>query len=227
MLRHHFRLNPKISFSSEPGSFWRQCFTQRAATPLPEPQPQAQVCNGLAQFFQHLATLIHPNVLDLGRVWHSTVTLLTAAGCKVYTEDVLATLASTLEKQSQDTPPLVATYLEENLRYPAESFDAILAWDLFDYLPEELLTPAAERLRVLLKANGVLLALFHNSLPTAEGVKQYRLLTAQSFACMPSTLPLVPQRVFHNRTILRLFTGFSSSRTFIRRDNLREVLLVK
>lgn len=204
-------------------SFWRRWFGVGEVYASPETQLAAPASHGLAQFFQHLAARIHPNVLDLGRVWHSTVTLLTAAGCKVYTEDAFATLADAWQKQSPDA----AAYLEENLRYAAESFDGILAWDLFDYLPEGLLSPAAERLRVLLKPKGVLLALFHNALPITAGVMQYRLVTPQSFACIASALPLLPQRVLHNRAILRLFAGFSSSHTFVRRDNLREVLFVK
>jgi len=207
-------------------SFWRQSSTLRA-TPPPGTQPQPRASNGLAQFFQHLATVAHPHVLDLGRVWHSTITLLTEAGCKVYTEDALAALARALEKQSLEGPALLATHLEENLCYAVGSFDAILAWDLLDYLPEELLVPTADRLSALLKPGGVLLALFHNRLAATTGVIQYRLLTPQAFACIPTALPLVPQRVLNNRAILRLFARFRSARTFVGRDNLREVLLMK
>jgi hypothetical protein len=116
--------------------------------------------------------------------------------------------------------------LETNLLYPEESLDGVLAWDMFDYLPEELLQPTSARLHALLKAGGLLLTLFRKRSDADTG-NRYRLLTQHSFAVMPSALALRPQRALQNRAILNLFAAFSSSRTFIGRDNLREVLFVK
>ena len=53
-------------------------------------------------------------------------------------------------------------FFEENLNYPAQRFDAVLFWDVADYLPEVLVKPLVERLQTMLKAKGYLLAFFHS-----------------------------------------------------------------
>ncbi|MFQ5816832.1 MAG: methyltransferase domain-containing protein [Terriglobia bacterium] len=190
--------------------------------------PPARASHALAQFFHSLADRTHPSVLDLGPVWHSTVQLLTEAGAKVYTEDPLEVLAAAgQEAESPEAEASAAAqFLEANLRYGEESLDGVLAWDLFEYLPEELLPPTSARLHALLKPGGLLLTVFRNQLQAARG-NRYRLGTRESFVVLPTELGLRPLRVLQNRAILDLFATFSSSRTFIRRDNLREVLLVR
>lgn len=213
-------------------SFLRQWLPQRSpsrAIGTPDDgEVRSRPSNALAQFFQGLSSRTHPSVLELGPVCHSTVTLLTAAGAKLYTEDLLEVVAG--QSGKAETPDAEASsaigLLETNLLYPEESLDGVLAWDMFDYLPEELLQPTSARLHALLKAGGLLLTLFRKRSGADTG-NRYRLLTQHSFAVIPSALALRPQRALQNRAILNLFAAFSSSRTFIGRDNLREVLFVK
>ncbi|MBI4462882.1 MAG: class I SAM-dependent methyltransferase, partial [Acidobacteria bacterium] len=117
-------------------------------------------------------------------------------------------------------------FLEANLRYPEQSLDAVLVWDLFEYLPEALLEPTRTRLHTILKPGGLLLTVFRNRYEPSV-TNRYRLVTRRTFTLMPTESGLRPRRVLQNRAILNLFAGFSSSRRFIGRDNLREVLLVK
>ena len=193
----------------------------RSAAP-PAPDVSARASHGLAQFFADLADRSHPSVLSLGAVWHSTVALLTEAGAKVYTEDPWEALTG----GESSVLASVQRFLGSNLQYVPESLDGILGWDLFDYLPDELLEPTRARLQAALKPTGVLFLLFRNRLE-GEGLNRYRLGNRNSFIVMPTDVDLQPRRVFQNRAILDLFAGFSSSRTFVGRDNLREVLLVK
>ena len=211
-------------------NFLRQWLPQSSSAPAGAPQFLPRPSHAVAAFFQSLSDRSHPSVLDLGRVWHSTVALLTEAGAKVYTEDLLAALADAAPPAQNREGDAVALsprrFLEANLRYAEKSLDAILAWDVVEYLPEELLLPTRMRLHAILKPGGLLLMLFRNR-PEPEGGHRYRLLTRESFAVIPKALGLRPQRVLQNRAILNLFAPFSSSRTFIGRDNLREVLFVK
>jgi hypothetical protein len=49
----------------------------------------------------------------------------------------------------------------ENLTYTTTLFDAVLCWDIPDYLPEAVVRPAVERLLRVTKTGGVLLSFFH------------------------------------------------------------------
>lgn len=208
--------------------FLRQFLSVQDSTPETPARTRGRPSNALAQLFQALEERTHPGVLDLGPVWNSSVRVLTEAGAKVYAEDLLAAFAaaSAAARSAEGEDAAEVRFLDRSLRYPEESLDAILAWDVFEYLPEELLASASARLHVVLKPGGLLLTVFRSS-PGSVAVNHYRLCTRQSFELVPAALLLRPQRVFQNRAILNLFSAFSASRSFVGRDNLREVLFVK
>jgi hypothetical protein len=181
---------------------------------------------GLEEFVDTLEEATHPAVLDLGRVWHSTVSFFTGRGCKIYSEDLFQALHQAIIETSKDSPPLRERFLAAVLQYPEESLRGILAWDLLDYLPEELLHPVAERLWWLLEPGGVFLGLFHNSTNGVEHTR-YRVADARTVELLPGSMPLRLQRTLPNRAVLNLFESPHSSRTFVGRDNLREFLVVK
>ncbi|MBI4467100.1 MAG: class I SAM-dependent methyltransferase [Acidobacteria bacterium] len=193
-----------------------------AEAPLPAVPRRASL--GLQQFVPLLGEAEHPALLDLGCVWQATVAFFTSAGCKVYAEDLFKFLSQTASESGQEAP-LGERFLAAALRYPEGTFRGILAWDLFDYLPDELVEPLAAHLHGLLEPGGALLGLFHNR---QEGsFTRYRVLDGQTLELLPGSLPLSLARAYPNRTLLKLFAAFRSSRTFIGRDNLRELLLVK
>jgi len=181
---------------------------------------------GLEQLAETLDETSHPAVLDLGRVWHSTVNFFTGRGCKLYSEDLFQSLHQAIIETHKDSPPLRERFLASVLQYPEESVRGILAWDLFDYLPEELVQPVAERLWWLVEPGGVFLGLFHNSTGGVEHTR-YRVVDARTLELLPGSFPLRLQRTMANRAVLNLFERAHSSRTFVGRDNLREFLVVK
>lgn len=180
----------------------------------------------LQQLVPLLADAPHPAVLDLGCVWQSTVAFLTRLGCKVYTEDLFPSLHQALAETSPEAPPLSERFLAAALQYREESFRGILVWDLVDYLPEELVAPLAARFHALLEPGGAFFGLFHNR--AEEGAfTRYRVLDNQTLELLPGSLPLRVVRTYPNRALLNLFSAFRTSRTFVGRDNLRELLLLK
>lgn len=180
----------------------------------------------LQQLVPILAEAEHPAVLDLGCVWQSTVAFFAEAGCKLYTEDLFHSLHQAKTENAAAAAPLAQRFLPATLQYSDESFRGILAWDLFDYLPEALVEPLAHRLHALLEPGGALVGLFHNR-PEGSRFTRYRVVDAHALELLPGSLPLGVERTYENRTLLNLFAAFRSSRTFVGRDNLRELLLVK
>ncbi len=188
--------------------------------------PPRRASLGLEQFFPAVTEVEHAAVLDLGCVWQATVNIFTGAGCKLYTEDLFAAFHQLRAAAGPQAPPLVERFFAAALQYPEGTFRGILAWDLFDYLPEELTPPLAARLCGLLEPGGVFLGLFHNR-PENVRFLRCRVLDRRTLELVPGTLPLRVERVYPNRALLNLFGAFRSSRTFVGRDNFRELLLVK
>ena len=190
-------------------------------------------CIGLADFMSNLAggnDDARLRVLDLGPTSPTNIRLLTELGIGISNEDILreslddAYLAKQEDGSMQIDP---AKFFAENLGYPAEHFDAILFWDVADYLPETLVKPLVDRLQLILKPKGHLLAFFHTKDAGMES------LYSRHHIIKKDTLEMEPiqgfrlQRIFNNRHIENLFKDFASRKFFLGRDNIREVLMVR
>ena len=195
--------------------------------------------NGLKEFLWQLEGIGHGHLLDLGPARQTTITFFIERGYKVYTEDLLATWQYFLEEdnvrakkilegadKSEFSPEARAKrFLETTMLYPDETFDAVLMWDLLDYLDTELMTKLAARITALTREGGVVFAMFHTRKPII--FHRYRVLDGQNLELIPASCPFQPQRVFQNREISNLFSRYRSSKMFVGRDQLREGLFVK
>jgi len=195
--------------------------------------------NGLKEFLWQLDGIGRGHLLDLGQARQTTITLFIDRGFKVYTEDLLATLQYFLveeEQRMKKLPPgtdraeftpggLAKRFLESTMLYPDGTFDAVLLWDILDYLDTDLMNKLAARITSLVRDGGVVFAIFHARKPTV--FHRYRVLDAQHLELIPASCPFQPQRVFQNREISNLFSRYRSSKMFVGRDQLREGLFVK
>jgi hypothetical protein len=195
--------------------------------------------NGLREFLWNLEGLGNGSLLDLGPVWQNTITFFVERGFKVYADDLLRDWKEFLavEEQrlrailpgqdaSEMTPESRAErFLKSNVQYPRGNFDAMLIWDLLDYLDRPLVKRLVEHLTDLLRPGGVVLGMFHNRKP--EAFHRYRVFDAQHLELVPAQ-PLFPvQQTLQNREIQDLFRPFRTTKSFVGRDQLREVLFVK
>jgi hypothetical protein len=111
------------------------------------------------------------------------------------------------------------------MQYPAGTFDAVLLWDILDYVDNDLMTKLAARITSLVREGGVVFAIFHTRKPAI--FHRYRVLDGQNLELIPASCPFQPQRVFQNREISNLFCRYRTSKMFVGRDQLREGLFVK
>lgn len=195
--------------------------------------------NGLKEFLWQLDGIGHGHLLDLGPARQTTITFFIERGFKVYTEDLLATWQYFLEEDAQRaknipagadrselTPEARANrFLESTMLYPDNTFDAVLMWDILDYLDNDLMAKLAARITSLVRDGGVVFAMFHTRKPML--FHRYRVLDAQNLELIPAACPFQPQRVFQNREISNLFGRYRSSKMFVGRDQLREGLFVR
>jgi hypothetical protein len=195
--------------------------------------------NGLKEFLWQLQGIGRGTLLDMGPVCQSTVRFFIERGFKLYTEDVMVSWRDFLRAEEEaaskrpsggaappDKPGARAElFLQSNLKQPPDSIDAILLWDLLDYLDADSSGPFLARLSGLLREGGAILAMFNTRLP--ERFNRYRVLDEQNLEVVPSPLLVQPQHVYQNREIQLLFERFRTTKSFVSRDQFREGVFVK
>ncbi|HJX00200.1 MAG TPA: hypothetical protein VJ453_08560 [Terriglobales bacterium] len=169
-------------------------------------------------------------ILDLGPTSPANITHFTELGHRVYNEDVLLAAQNPDYKRKNENGISeidVDRFFAENLTFRNVKFDAVLCWDIPDYLAEPLVKPMVERIASVMSPKGYLLAFFHtkDAGPDApyfryhiDGPDTLRLQRGPQFRL---------QRVFNNRHIENLFHDYASLKFFLARDNVREVLVVR
>lgn len=193
--------------------------------------------NSLKDFLWHLGGSNHGRLLDLGPVWQSTVSFFIERGFRVYTEDLLTGWKNYSQEEAErqrglpadadriTRAEMAARFLEESLKFDPGTFDAVLAWDLLDYLEDDMMRRTADRIRSLLREGGVVLGVFHSHRP--DQFRRYRVVEEGTLELVPAPSVFPFARVFQNREILDLFSHFHTSKTYLGRDQLREALFVK
>src|SRR5437867_9069472 len=205
----------------------------------PEAPESNRVSNGLKEFLWNLDGLGRGTLLDLGPAWQTTLSFFIERGFRVSSEDFLRGWKAFLtdeEKRLREDPDArekldmtpngrATRFLAENLQYPRASFDAVLLWDLLDYLEPMLAKQMVASLTELLRPGGVILAMFHSKKP--EGFQRYRVADSNSLQVISSPVICAAQKVYQNREIQDLFTRFRTMKSFVGRDQLRETLFIK
>jgi hypothetical protein len=205
----------------------------------PQMQESNRVSNGLKEFLWNLDGLGRGTMLDLGPAWQTTLSFFIERGFRVSSEDILRGWKEFLSEEearlrqndamrdSLDMTPngRAQRFLEANLQYPKASFDAVLIWDLLDYLEPALAKQTVAWLTELLRPGGVVFAMFHSTKP--EGFQRYRVADSNTLQVISSPLICPAQKVYQNREIQDLFARYRTSKSFISRDQLRETLFIK
>jgi len=169
-------------------------------------------------------------VLDLGSTSPANITFFIGLGHRFHQEDLLRLAAdkSLLISDGNGGKTIdVGRFLDENLRFDRQEFDAVMFWDLADYLPEPLVKPVIERIHAGMKPGSILFSFFHTKDAGAEvPFYRYNIASKDTLELQPSA-PFKLQRVFNNRHVENLFHDFNSIKFFLGRDNIREVLVIR
>jgi hypothetical protein len=207
----------------------------------PESQGATRISNGLKELLWNLDGLGRGTLLDLGAAWQTTLSFFIERGFRVSSEDLLrawkeflakeeASLRDAATKPAPDSPDMTPSgratrFLESNLQYPSTSFDAILMWDLLDYLEPSMAKQTVANVTELLRPGGVVFAMFHSKKP--EGFQRYRIADSNTLQVVTTPVLCPAQRVYQNREIQDLFGRYRTMKSFVGRDQLRETLFIK
>jgi SAM-dependent methyltransferase len=186
--------------------------------------------SGLKEFSKSIGPESPKVILDLGPTSPTNLMRLTGMGHKVYNEDLLV---GSLDPRYQvkgadghlELSPI--EFFKDSLVFEEGALDAVLAWDVPDYLPETLVKPMVDRLHRALKPGGVLLGFFHTREAGPEAPYHRYHITGTETLDVQVVERFKLARVFNNRHIENLFHDFKSVKFFLARDHFREVLVVR
>jgi hypothetical protein len=196
----------------------------------------------LKELTGRLKKIAHPRLLDLGLTCGANIEFFIRLGCKVHVDDYAAGLLS----RPQPVPPQAKVAAPEQsfspgkkkparpivnipaVDYQAGVFQAVLCWDLFDYLSGPEAEVLAAEVNRVTATRGFLLALFGPARYTApRRPRRFRILDDKSVRAetvrgrdfLPHHLP--------NRDIAHLFADYEMGHTVLLKDGTREMLLRK
>jgi hypothetical protein len=205
----------------------------------PEMRESTRISNGLKELLWNLDGLGRGSLLDLGPAWQTTLSFFIERGFRVSSEDFLRAWKDFLVQEEARLKEATAAcepvdmtamgratrFLEDNLQYPRSTFDAVLLWDLLDYLEPALAKQTVISLTEMLRPGGVVFAMFHTKKP--EGFQRYRIADSNTLQVVSATTLCSAQKVYQNREIQDLFIRFRTMKSFVGRDQLRETLFIK
>jgi Methyltransferase domain len=178
----------------------------------------------LEQFLTLLFSRPSAELVDLGPVVGSNIAFLgERVGCKIHVEDLYADLDRHAREDALDRLP---AFLERRLALRDESVDAVLGWDIFDYLAPDAARVLAGALIRVLRPGGALLGFFGGGSDGGHYVK-YLIEDEAHLRCRAYGRACRRGDVLHNRDIANLFDGLELFGSVLLKSGVREVLFRK
>ena len=179
----------------------------------------------LRKFLTLLTANASPVLLDLGPVVGSNVSFFgEQIGCKIFVEDIFADLDRHIRDGKLDRLP---DFLKGRFPQPTGSVDAVLCWDLIDYLDKPSAQVMATELTRVLRPEGALLGFFGSVQTLDSRYTKYIIVDEVNLKHRSYPAARGRQAVLLNRDIIRLFGGLRVSDSFLLKNNLREILFRK
>jgi SAM-dependent methyltransferase len=183
------------------------------------------VSKTLARFLDLLFARPAAEVVDLGPVIGSNITFLgERVGCKIHVEDLFSDIDRHVQNDKLDQLP---EFLGGRFPVPASSIDAVLGWDIFDYLNPMAATALAGELMRILRPGGVFLGFFGARASDNPQYTKYVIEdeTHLRYRFYPSACSR--RWVLQNRDINIMFAGLEICETVLLKSGVREILFRK
>lgn len=161
-----------------------------------------------------LGPAVGPNIAFLGE----------RLRCKIHVEDLYADLDRHVQQGTLDR---FAEFLSTRWPLPDESVDAVLCWDVFDYLEPAAAHVLARELMRLLRRDGTLLAFFATVGSPDPGYTRWVIEDEEHLRYRAGPGAGRRRRVLENREIVGLFDRLRVADSVVLRSQLREMLFRK
>jgi hypothetical protein len=170
-------------------------------------------------------------IVDTGFTSPSNINYLTSLGHSIFLADLDHDACTENWKTGEDADgnPIwdVEGYLNHALDFAGKLYDVVLLWTALDYLPQALVAPVVSHLHASMNPGGQVLAFFHTKMQGDETTRCRYHVTAGDNVEMQLTQQFPIQRAFTNRSIERLFSGWSGHRQFLAKDSVSEVIMTR
>ena len=170
-------------------------------------------------------------VVDVGFTSPSNINYLTSLGHSIFLADLVHDSCTGNWKigEDDDGKPIlnVAGFLETSLNFGERLFDVVLLWTALDYLPEAFVQPVVAHLYASMNPGGQVFSLFHTRTKGEESVYCRYHVTEGDDVEVQLAHPYPIQRAFTNRSIEKLFAGWSGHRQFLAKDSVSEVIMTR
>jgi hypothetical protein len=179
----------------------------------------------LARFLSLLVARPAPEMVDLGPVIGSNITFLgERVGCKIHVEDLYADIDRHVQHDKLDQLP---EFLGGRFSVADSSIDAVLGWDIFDYLAPMAATALAGELMRILRPGGVFLGFF--GARASDDPRYTKYLIEDEMHLRYRFYPSACTRrwVLQNRDINIMFAGLEICETVLLKSGVREILFRK
>lgn len=221
-------LSSLLSRFGRPASPADEDSARAAAEPRPlaaEPDESVYASRTLTQFLTILFSRPSAELVDLGPVIGANVEFLgERIGCKIHVEDLYADLDRHAREGALDQLP---EFLERRVTLPDASVDAVLCWDVFDYLEPAAARVLADALMRVLRRGGPLLALFSGGGPDDGCYTKYCIVDDAHLRRRFYEGACRRGRVLQNREINHLFGRLDLFGSVLLKSGVREVLFRK
>ena len=178
----------------------------------------------LQQFLSVVCAKPAAEFLDLGPVIGTNISFLgERVGCKIHVEDLYADLDRHARQGQLEQLP---EFLTKRFALSDESLDAVLGWDVFDYLDASAATVLAGEVMRLLRPGGALLAFFGTTGPQMCYIK-YVIEDEEHLRYQVYPAACSRQRVLQNREIIKLFAGLRVFDSVLLKSGAREMVFQK
>ncbi|PYN76970.1 MAG: hypothetical protein DMD96_24575 [Candidatus Rokuibacteriota bacterium] len=179
----------------------------------------------LARFLSLLFARPAAEVVDLGPVIGSNITFLGEhVGCKIHVEDLYADIDRHARNGELEQLP---GFLGKRFALSDASVDAVLGWDVFDYLHPAAASVLAGELMRMLRPDGVLLGFFGARASDDPRYTKYFIEDVTRLRCRFYPSACSRRWVLQNRDINLMFAGLELFDSVLLKSGVREILFRK
>ena len=170
-------------------------------------------------------------IIDNGYTSPANINYLTNMGHSIFLTDMVndACTGDWQTGTDEEGNPIwnIEGFLNRSLKFDGRTFDVVLLWTALDYLPEPFVAPVVAHLYSSMNPGGQVLAFFHTRSQGEETVRCRYHVTPTDDVDVQLTHQFPIQRAFTNRSIERLFAGWSSHKQFLAKDSVSEVIITR
>lgn len=199
------------------------------ATAAPQAVAAAETLVASRAFPKFLAAISgrdHATVVDVGPVIGPNLEFFSErTSCKIYIEDLFSEIERHAQAGTRDQLPELLT---SRARQEDGSVDAILCWDIFDFLEKPAAQAFARELVRIMRPGAALFGLFSNQQgQQATHYTDFIIADETHFRHRLRPATPVTRQVLANRDIIRLFDGLVVSDSFLLLTHTREIVFRK